>query len=90
MVVYVTENSSDRLRGELTRWVIEIKPGVYVGKLSALVRDKLWEKICGDDSLSGGLMIYTSNNEQGFDIEMYGEPHRHVVDLEGIKLIGIS
>ena len=46
MVVIVIDNASAKLRGELTKWLLEVKPGVFVGKVSAMVRERLWDKIC--------------------------------------------
>lgn len=65
MVVIVAHNIPTTLRGELTHWLFEVKAGVLVGNVSALVREKLWEKICAAQSLQdGALMIYTTNTEQ--------------------------
>ncbi|MCD6345555.1 MAG: type I-E CRISPR-associated endoribonuclease Cas2, partial [Anaerolineae bacterium] len=44
MVVMILEKVPVGVRGELTRWLLEIKTGVFVGHISARVRDKLWEK----------------------------------------------
>ena len=66
--------------------MIETKPGVFVGALNSMVRDKLWD-IIPDHDAKGALMIYSCNNEQGYQIKMYGEPTRSVVDLDGVQLI---
>ena len=87
MIVIVMDNASEKLRGELTKWLLEVKPGVLVGKTSALVREKLWEKVENDESKTGALLIYNSDNEQGFAIKMTGIPRRSVIDLDGIQLI---
>ena len=89
MVVFVLENATGRLRGILTRWMIETKPGVFVGSLNAMVREKLWE-IISEDEFQGALMINSSNNEQGYQISMLGEPSRTVVDLDGLQLIKVQ
>lgn len=86
MVIMVIENASASLRGELTRWLIEPKPGVFVGSISALIREKLWNRISKRDS-NGALMVYSANNEQGYKMEMIGEPTRSIVDLDGVQLI---
>ena len=44
----VLERVPASLRGELTRWLLETRPGVFVGHVSAMVRDKLWDKVCDD------------------------------------------
>lgn len=87
MVVIVTEKAPPRLRGELTRWMMETKPGVFVGKISAMVREKLWQKICEEEPVVSAVMIYSAANEQGFSMQMHGEPQRQVVELEGLQLI---
>ena len=42
MVVITLEKCPLALRGDLTKWLQEISLGVYVGQVSARVRDKLW------------------------------------------------
>ena len=88
MVVIAMTNAPESLRGELTKWMIEPKAGVLVGSVSALVRDKLWEKVCRQqDSVNGAVMIYTMNNEQGYMLRLHGDPQRTVEDFEGVQLI---
>ena len=89
MVVFVLENATEKLRGTLTRWMIEAKPGVFVGALNTLVRDKLWNMI-PEHAPKGALMIYFCNNEQGFQMKMFGIPTRSVTDLDGLQLIKIQ
>ncbi len=89
MVFLILERVSSRLRGELTRWFLEPKAGVFVGRVSAMVRDKLWEKAC-EKSMGGGcLMIYSSDNEQGFRVRSWGETSRSIEDFEGLFLVRI-
>lgn len=87
MLVIVMDNASEKLRGELTRWLLEVKAGVFVGKTSALVREKLWEMVRQDRKISGALIVYSADTEQGFHMELYGDPRRTVVDLDGMQLI---
>ena len=44
MIVFVIEAASEKLRGELTRWFMEAKPGIFVGNASKVVRENLWPK----------------------------------------------
>lgn len=89
MVILILERVPPGLRGELSRWFLEPKAGVFVGKVSALVRDLLWDKVCREKRQGGALMIYNSDREQGFDIRSQGETSRVVVDFEGLLLIRI-
>mgnify|MGYP002682262836 CR=1 FL=1 len=89
MVVLILERVSPGLRGELTRWLMEPKAGVFVGKISAMVRDKLWEKSCSQAKSGSCAMIYSSNNEQGFKFRSWGDMTRSVEDFEGLFLVRI-
>ncbi len=52
-----------------------------------MVRDRLWEKACLRSEDGGCLMIWTSDNEQGYRIDTWGETSRLVEDFEGLSLI---
>lgn len=90
MIVLVLENAQPSLRGEISRWLFEIKAGVFAGRISALVRDELWTLI--EEKLGNGsaLMVYPQRNEQGFDARMLGNPSRSLVDIEGILLVKVQ
>jgi CRISPR-associated protein Cas2 len=87
MEVLILERVPQSLRGELTRWFLEPKAGVFVGRVSAMVRDKLWEKACQKAQGGGCMMIHTGDNEQGFRICYWGETTRSVEDFDGLFLI---
>lgn len=89
MVVMILENAPPALRGELTRFMIEPKAGVFVGKVSALVRDKLWELCVARGGRLGIVQVWSDANEQGFSIRMSGDTSRMVRDYEGLKLVSI-
>lgn len=89
MVVIVLENVPASVRGELTRWLLELRAGVFVGDVSAMVRDKLWEMICGKmkRNSSGGFLIHPTNTEQGYAIYSVGTTTKMVEDFEGLLLV---
>lgn len=76
------------VRGELTRWLLELRAGVFVGNVSAMVRDKLWEMVC--DKLhkkGGGFLIQSTNTEQGYTVRSVGTTTKIVEDYDGLLLI---
>lgn len=87
MLVMIVEKVKPSARGELSRWLLEPHPGVFVGHVSAMVRERLWDKVCKVCTEGGVILIWSTNTEQRFDMRMHGTPGREVVDLEGIKLI---
>ena len=86
MVILILERVPAGLRGELTRWMIQPKSGVFVGTMSAVVRDKLWDKVVKSLRAGGATMIYRSNTEQGFAIRSTGRTDRVIEDFEGLLL----
>ena len=89
MVVMILEKVTTGLRGELTRWLIEPRSGVFVGHVSARVREALWVK-CIQRKRSGGVIqIWNTNTEQRFAIRMQGDTSRELLETEGLQLIKI-
>lgn len=89
MVVLILERVPPGLRGELTRWFLEPKAGVFVGKVSAMVRDRLWDKACGQAKDGGCMMIHAGDNEQGYRIRSLGGTTRSIEDFEGLFLVRV-
>ncbi|MBV9022405.1 MAG: type I-E CRISPR-associated endoribonuclease Cas2 [Streptomycetaceae bacterium] len=86
MTVIVLTNCPAGLRGFLTRWLLEISPGVFIGNPSARVRDALWHEVCQYSGQGRALLAHTTNNEQGFTFRTH-EHTWHPVDHEGLTLI---
>jgi CRISPR-associated protein Cas2 len=87
MLVIVVENAPPRLRGRLAIWLLEVRAGVYVGKVSRRVREMIWttlEKGVGDGN---AVMAWTTNTESGFDFLTLGANRRIPKEMEGIKLV---
>lgn len=87
MLVIVVENVPARLRGRLAVWLLEIRAGVYVGKVSRRVREMLWNTVA--KGLDGGnaVMAWSTNSESGFDFVTLGGNRRTPVEMDGIKLV---
>lgn len=89
MQVLILENVPASVRGELSRWFLEPKAGVFVGRVSALVRDQIWDKICGECRGGGSLLIYRSDSPQGFTMRTHGRLTRQLRDFDGLQLVKI-
>ena len=89
MIVLILERVPVSLRGELTRWLLEPRAGVFVGTVSASVRDRLWEKACSAMAGGAGMLIQNADNEQGFSLRFWGATNRSVLDYEGLTLIQV-
>lgn len=87
MVVLILEHVTPSVRGELTRWLLEPRAGLFVGSVSAMVREKLWESIQKKSPRCAMTLLYSARTEQGFAVRTYGDTTRQVVDYEGLALI---
>ena len=86
MVVVVLTSCPAKLRGHLSRWLLEVSAGVYVGHVPARVRDLLWIQIVEYVKDGKALMVHTSSGEQ----RLAFKTHRHEwepVDLDGVMLM---
>lgn len=82
MITLVLSKVPTGLRGHLTKWLLEVAPGVFVGRVSARVRDELWELTEAMAEDGTAVMILTAKTEQGFEVRNHG--HRwEPVDLDG-------
>lgn len=86
MVVVTLTDCPPRLRGDLSKWLLEINTGVYVGKVSARVREELWERICENILHGRATMVYNTNNEQGIAFHVHNTTWKPI-DFEGITLM---
>ncbi|MBE6476208.1 MULTISPECIES: type I-E CRISPR-associated endoribonuclease Cas2e [unclassified Actinomyces] len=82
MVVLILSASPASLRGAITRWLLEVSPGVFVGHLSARVREQLWELVRAYIGDGRALLIWSARSEQHFEIASLGHD-RDPVDIEG-------
>lgn len=71
----------------MTRWMIEPSSGVFVGDTSALVRDKLWQKVCQNAAGGACVLIHSAANEQGYACRFWGATRRLLEDFEGLTLV---
>lgn len=87
MLVIVVENVPPRLRGRLAIWLLEIRAGVYVGKVSRRIREMLWDTVEKGIAEGNAVMSWTTNTESGFDFLTLGTNRRIPVEMDGIKLV---
>lgn len=87
MTVFIVSRVTAALRGKLTRWMLEVHAGVFVGTMSARVRERLWAKVTGSRRHGACTMLLTAPNEQGFVLTTAGDPYRSAVDYDGLLLL---
>lgn len=86
MTVIVVAACPIGLRGHLTRWLLEISPGVFVGKVSTRVRNLMWVRVVEMVKSGRAIMVFHAANEQGLDFKVHHH-NWHPVDYDGIQLM---
>jgi CRISPR-associated protein Cas2 len=86
MIVLILSAVPTGLRGHLTRWLIEVSAGVFVGHVSTRVRDLLWLRVVEMSKNGRALMVYEVPTEQRLSFITHGH-HWEPVDLDGITLM---
>ena len=86
MIVITMTDCPTKLRGELSKWLIEVNTGVFVGNVTTKVREQLWDRTCKNIDKGRATMVFSSPGEQKIDFLVHNtawEP----IDFDGIKLI---
>lgn len=86
MIVITMTDCPVGLRGDLTKWLLEVSSGVFVGQVSARVRDELWERVKETTKDGRVTMVFNTNNEQRLDFRVHNSTWEPI-DFDGIKLI---
>jgi len=86
VTIIILTNCPSGLRGFLTRWLMEIAPGVFIGNPTTRIRRALWDEVQQYANTGRALLAYTTNNEQGFTFETHDHKWEPI-DHEGLTLI---
>ena len=88
MVIYSVECAPQKLRGMLSRYCLEVRAGLFVGRLDARLRELLWDKVLalGKDD-TNAVMIWRTPSEQGYNLRQSGNDARTCIEVDGIWLV---
>jgi CRISPR-associated protein Cas2 len=79
------------LRGDLSKWLLELKPGVFAGNVTTRVRDYLWARVkraLVKEPGSALMLITDHSREQGYQVRACGEDRWVPADFDGLTLMG--
>lgn len=92
LTVIASSSLSPGLRGAMTKWYIEVMPGIFVGTVNPRVRDEIWNEVerwVTNLSTEAGYaaLIQVAPTEQGFTIRTAGTNRYLPADFDGITLV---
>ena len=74
------------LRGDLTKWLMEISAGVFVGDPGARIREELWRRVVNESARGRAIMVYNAATEQGFAVRTHNHDWQPL-DFDGVVLM---
>ncbi|MEV0370556.1 type I-E CRISPR-associated endoribonuclease Cas2e [Streptomyces sp. NPDC050636] len=90
MLVIATTAVPNHLRGALSRWTTEVVPGIFVGTVSARVRDQLWDAVTDVVGDGAAVLVHPAPTEQGYAIRTAGTRRRVPTDFDGLTLVRMT
>lgn len=74
------------LRGHITMYMIQVSPGVFVGRVNARVRDNLWRRVTQLKNTGAATLVFADDSEQRFQI-LTDLSRWDAVDLDGLTFV---
>jgi CRISPR-associated protein Cas2 len=90
VIVIATTAVPDHLRGALSRWTSEVVAGIFVGSVSARVRDELWNAVTQVVGNGAAVLLHPAATEQGYAIRTAGARRRVPIDFDGLTLVRMT
>lgn len=89
MTVLVLDRVPPGLRGELSRWLVEVRAGTFVGDPSALVRDLVWERAAAaaEEADGSALLLHNTPSAQGFAARTANPKGWFAEEVDGLWLV---
>ena len=87
----VTSAVPEHVRGYLGRFMLEPRPGVFVGNVSPRVASGIWRR-CADAAGSGSVVMVTSDptREAGYSVQTTGLTDRRICNEAGLELVALQ
>src|SRR5438105_3973813 len=90
MLVMILRKRPKKWKGVLSRWMVEVHQGIFLGNPSARIRDELWKKLIEGPPIGYVAQIWSSPTPQGYQVRQYGEDGRQLMDFEGLFLLRVQ
>lgn len=87
VLIIALENAPPNLRGRLAIWLLEARPGLFVGDYSVKVREMIWQQVEKGLEDGNAIMLWNAQNETGYDFLTLGTNRYIPKEMDGVKLI---
>ena len=88
MVIYSLTNAPQKTRGLLARYCLEIRSGLFVGRLDKRMRLKLWAVVEEQATAkTSAVMAWSRPTAQGYAFKSLGPRARRTIEYDGLWLV---
>jgi CRISPR-associated protein Cas2 len=86
MIIIVLDKVPNSVHGKVAQSFFEIYRNVFIGNVSAKVRDSVWSMLDQNQNVSA-VMAYSYPTIQGFELLCTGNMNNKFIDIDGIKIL---
>jgi len=88
MVVFSLTQAPQRVRGLLSRYCLEVRSGLFIGRLDKRMRLKLWSVVEEEATMkTSAVMAWSRASDQGYAFRSLGPLARRTIRYDGLWLI---
>ena len=89
MVVIDLLGANPILEGQVSRKLLEVRPGVYTGSLPKRQIELLWNAVA-ESKPQAALLVYPAKTETGITIKTVGSHRYEIVESDGLQLVRVK
>lgn len=86
MVVIDLLGADPNLEGQVSRKLLEVRPGVYTGSLPKRQIELLWNAVI-ESAPTAALLVYPAKTETGIAIKTVGSHRYEIVENDGLQMV---
>lgn len=90
MIIVISENLPQRVKGILCIWLLEVKTGIFVGNLNSKIEDRILKFLNQYMKSNSDILIVRNNDKdttQGFNIHYPYNSKNKLINISGLQLI---
>lgn len=87
MRVLVLQHAKENIRGQISRYMQEIRPFVFVGDIGKKVADGVWDMVCEQEGVDA-VFVEPCKGEQSYSVRTFNNPDYEPVLFDNILLFG--
>lgn len=90
MIVIILSLAPESVKGVVSRYLIEVSTGVFIGDMASNIRHEIWDFIRGNIGKGTGILAVSENSITGFKIETINMKNRDFRSIDGVEWLYVQ